>query len=126
MPEDASLFIKLYIDEDVTNELAAALRDRGFEAESASDAGLLNADDDVQLAHAAAHNMVLLTYNVQDYLALGQQYSKESRSHSGIVVSSDQYSRRQFGTLLRLVLRLLNVLSADEMINRIVFLQQFK
>jgi predicted nuclease of predicted toxin-antitoxin system len=126
MAEDAGLFIKLYIDEDVTNELAVALRDRGFEAESAADAGLLNADDDAQLAHAAANNMALLTYNVQDYPALGQQYSEEGRSHSGIVVSSDQYGRRQFGTLLRLVLHLLNALSADELIDRIVFLQQFK
>ena len=126
MAEVAGLFIKLYIDEDITNELAVALRDRGFEAESAADAGLLNADDDVQLAHAAANNMALLTYNVQDYLALGRQYAAEGRSHSGIVVSSDQYSRRQFGTLLRLVLRLLNTLSADELINHIVFLQQVK
>ena len=126
MPDEAGLFIRLYIDEDVSNELAVALRDRGFVAESATDAGLLNADDDKQLAHAASHNMALLTYNVKDYLALGRQYAKEGRSHSGIVVSSDQYSRRQFGTLLRLVLGLLNVLSADELINRIVFLQQFK
>jgi Domain of unknown function (DUF5615) len=94
MAEDAGLFIKLYIDEDVSNELAVALRDRGFEAESAADARLLNVDDDVQLAHAAAYNMALLTYNVQDYLALDRQYAEAGRSHSGIVVSEDQYSRR--------------------------------
>ncbi len=126
MAEDAGLFIKLYIDEDVSHELADALRDRGFEAESAADAGLLDADNDVQLAHAATNKMALLTYNVQDYLALGRQYEEAGRSHSGIIVSADQYSRRQFGTLLRLVLRLLNALSADEIVNRIVFLQQFK
>jgi uncharacterized protein DUF5615 len=61
MADDQNLFIRLYIDGDVTSELAPALRDCGFYAESAADAGLLNAPDDVQLAYAVSHNMTLLT-----------------------------------------------------------------
>ncbi len=45
MAEEAGLFIRLYIDEDVTNELAAALRDRGFAAERLPNPGRLPGDD---------------------------------------------------------------------------------
>jgi hypothetical protein len=37
-----------------------------------------------------------------------------------------QFSQRQFGELLRRVLRLLNRLTADELYNQMIFLQQFK
>jgi hypothetical protein len=41
MSDPAQLFIALYTDEDITSELAPALRERGFEAQSAAEAGLL-------------------------------------------------------------------------------------
>jgi hypothetical protein len=55
MSDPAQLFIALYTDEDVTSELAPALRERGFEAQSAAEAGLLQSDDAQQLAYAATH-----------------------------------------------------------------------
>lgn len=36
MSDPARLFIAVYTDEDITSELAPALRERGFEAESAA------------------------------------------------------------------------------------------
>jgi predicted nuclease of predicted toxin-antitoxin system len=125
MAEAPRLFIALYTDEDVTSELAPALRDRGFEAQSAVEVRLLNADDSAQLAYAAEHDMALLTCNAEHYLKLAKQYAESGRSHAGIIISSEQYSRRRFGELLRLVLRLMNSLTADEMRNCVVYLQQF-
>ena len=46
MAEEPRLFIALYTDEDVTSELAKAVRERGFIAQSAAEAGLLNVEDD--------------------------------------------------------------------------------
>ena len=86
MSDPARLFIALYTDEDITSELAPALRERGFEAQSA---------------------------------AAGQ-------SHAGIIISSEQYSRRRFGELLRLTLRVMNTVTVDEMRDAVVYLQQFK
>lgn len=37
MNDPARLFIALYTDEDITSELAPALRERGFEAQSAEE-----------------------------------------------------------------------------------------
>ena len=126
MAESPRLFIALYTDEDITNELAPAVRERGFDAQSAAEAGLLNADDAIQLAYAAEHNLTLITCNAGDYLQLARQYAEAGRPHSGIIISSEQFSRRRFGELLRLVLRLMNSLSADEMQNCVVYLQQFR
>jgi len=126
MADTPRLFIALDTDEDVTSELAPALRDRGFEAQSAAEAGLLNADDSAQLAYAAEHDMALLTCDAEHFLKLAKQCAAGGRSHSGIIISAEQYSRRRFGELLRLVLRLMNTLTADEMRNNVVYLQQFR
>jgi predicted nuclease of predicted toxin-antitoxin system len=126
MSDPARLFIALYTDEDVTSELAPALRERGFEAQSAAEAGLLHADDARQLAYAAAHDLTLLTCNASHFLRLARQYAAAGQSHAGIIISSEQYSRRRFGELLRLTLRVMNTLTVDELRNTVVYLQQFK
>lgn len=126
MADAPSLFISLYTDEDVTSELAPMLRERGFVAQSAAEAGLLNADDPLQLAYAAEHGMALLTCNADHFLLLARQYVEAGWPHAGIIISSEQFSRRRLGELLRLVLRLLNSLTAGEMRNCVVYLQQFR
>jgi predicted nuclease of predicted toxin-antitoxin system len=126
MSHEPRLFIAVYTDEDITSELAPALRERGFDAISAYDADLLGKTDNEQLAFATKSDRSLLTCNASDFLRLAKIYSEESRTHSGIIISSEQYSRRQFGELLRQTLLLLNSLTADEMANNIVFLQAYK
>jgi len=126
MAEAASLFLQLYTDEDMTSELAPAIRDRGFAAQSAAEAGLLNREDAVQLAYAAEHGMAILTCNAGDFVVLAKRYAEAGLTHAGIIISSEQFSRRQFGELLRLLLRLMNSMSAEEMRNRVIYLQQFK
>jgi hypothetical protein len=126
MSDPAQLFITLYTDEDITSELAPALRERGFEAQSAAEAGRLQSDDAQQLAYAATHGLTLMTCNAAHFLMLARQYAAAGQSHAGIIISSEQYSRRRFGELLRLTLRVVNTLAADEMRNSVVYLQQFK
>lgn len=126
MAETARLFVAVYTDEDITRELAPALRERGFDALSANEAGMLHADDIEQLRYAAQHDMALLTCNADDFLSLAQQYAQQGLTHSGIIVSSEQFSRRRFGELLRLMLVLLNARSAEELHNTVIYLQQFR
>ena len=125
-PQEAPrLFVALYTDEDVTADLAPALRWRGYQAQSATEAGNLGICDEAQLTYAAEQGMAILTYNAQDFVPLARTWHFAGRGHTGIILS-EQFSQRQFGELLRRVLRLLNSLTADEIHNRIVFLQQFK
>ncbi len=126
MVDEPRLFLALYTDEDVTSELAPALRERGFEAQSAIEAGMLNANNGDQLAYATSRGMALLTCNADHFVRLAKQFSETGQSHSGIVVSAEQYGRRHFGELLRMVLHLLNTLTAEDMRDCLVYLQQFR
>jgi hypothetical protein len=126
MSEALSLYIALYTDADVTTDLAVALRERDYVAQSAAEAGLADANDDVQLAYAVEHRMTLLTFNTRDFGRLNKEYALQGRTHYGIVVSTEQFGKKRFGELLRQTLHLLETYSADEMINRLVYLQEFR
>jgi hypothetical protein len=117
--------IALYTDEDVTTDLAPALRWRGYTAQSTVETDNTARSDEGQLTYTTEQGMAILTYNAQDFIPLARAWYATGREHAGIILS-EQFSQRQFGELLRRVLRLLDSLSADEMYNRIVFLQQFK
>jgi len=117
--------VALYTDEDVTTDLAPALRWRGYTAQNTVEADNTARSDAAQLTYATEQGMTILTYNAQDFIPLARAWYATGREHAGIILS-EQFSQRQFGELLRRVLRLLDSLSADEMYNRIVFLQQFK
>jgi hypothetical protein len=68
--------------------------------------------------------MAILTCNADDFMALAESWYFAGREHSGIVLAP-QFNSRPFGELLRQVLRFLNSLTADEVRNRVLFLQQF-
>lgn len=122
---DPRLFVSLYTDEDVTSDLAPALRRRGYHAQSTVEVGNSAFSDEAQLAYATESGMAILTYNIQDFVPLAQTWFLSNREHSGIILS-EQFNHNQFGELLRRVLRLLNRWTADELRNQILFLQQFK
>jgi hypothetical protein len=123
--EAPSLFVTLYTDEDVTADLAPALRWRGYKAQSTLEVDNLGLSDEAQLLFAAERGMAILTYNAQDFIPLARDWFLTQREHAGIVLS-EQMSQRRFGELLRRVLRFLNHMTAEEMWNRIIFLQQFR
>ena len=120
-----SLFIALYTDEDVTADLAPALRRRGCDAQSTAEAGNVSLSDEDQLRYAAEQARAIFTYNIEDFISLARQWYEQGIEHAGIILS-EQFSQRQFGELLRRLLRLLDSLTADEMRQQIVYLQHFK
>lgn len=122
---DVALYIALYLDEDVTQELALVLRERGYDVISAIEAGLLGYSDDKQLEYAISQGRAVLTYNSTDYADLATEGFESRREHPGIIISQ-QFSKRRFGELLRQVLKLLNSLTRDEMRNQVVNLQTYK
>ena len=125
MADPPGLFIQIYVDEDSTSALAEALRERGYVAESALEAGLGEANDEAQLTYAASKGMAILTRNNIDFSALSKQWAKSGREHAGIIIS-EKFSREQFGELLRRTLKLLNTMTADEIQNTFVYLSRFR
>lgn len=119
--------IKLYLDEDITaaSHLAATLRQRGFDAVSTIEVGNRRLDDRAQFTYAIAEGRVLLTFNIQDYIPLAQEFYAENREFPGLIVSP-QIQGHRFQQLVRLVLNLLDQTDEKSMRNTIRFLQEFQ
>src|SRR2546423_3872797 len=90
----AGLGIRLYIDEDVEQDLAERLRRRGYDPESCVEAGRHNQGirDEEQPAYAAQQGRAILVYNSRDYVPLAGVWHIRGLQHAGIIVSA-QISR---------------------------------
>ena len=85
--------IRFYLDEHVPTAVAQGLRRRGVDVMTVVDAGLRSADDEAQLAFAAAEGRVFVTRD-SDFLRLHSQ----GVSHAGIVYSP---RRTSIGVLVK-------------------------
>ncbi|CAG0947594.1 hypothetical protein ANRL1_04314 [Anaerolineae bacterium] len=66
--------IRLYLDADVSAELAEKLRERQVDVISARDANRLRASDADQLAFAVSQHRAILTHNRDDFEDLVIEY----------------------------------------------------
>jgi len=114
--------IKLLLDENIWQGLPATLRSRGYDVLHVYHAQRGGFEDDAQLAFAVEQGRTLLTYNMQDFAPLATLWYEAGRSHAGIILSSEL----ERGELLRRVEKLLATVSAEEMVNAVRFLQEFK
>lgn len=83
---------------------------------------MLAEDDYRQMDYAVSRQRAIVTFNFDDFTLLHEQYRAEGKEHWGIILSTEE----SIGTLVHRLLRLLNSASADELKNRIVWLNQFK
>jgi len=112
----------LLLDEHIWVHLATLLREQGFDVYHVSEVGLGNTPDPDILREAARKHRAVVTFNARDYLPLAHQYAAEGRVHYGIVVSNEIPQ----GELKRRVTKLLESVSAEELMNMVRFLQEFK
>jgi len=114
--------IRLLIDEDVRPLLAETLRQRGFEAQHVSELQRGGLSDAEQLAFAVDQRRAIFTHNIRDFVLLDREYRAKRRAHHGILVS-DQLPFRE---LLRRTMRCLSRKSEADVLNQIIWLQDFK
>ncbi|WP_297631552.1 DUF5615 family PIN-like protein [Caldilinea sp.] len=114
-----SLYMRLYFDEDVSVEIAANLRSRGFDVLTVRDAGRLRLADEEQLAFAVEQRRAMVTHNRIDFELLHQQYFAEQRLHFGIIIVK---RRPDDFVVVRKLLNLLDTVSADEMCNQLRYI----
>ncbi len=110
--------IRLFIDEDVWNDLAAALREAGYDAISVAESERKGLSDEDQLAYAIAERRAIFTHNAQDFAPLAETYYFQGIRHYGIIVA------RHFekGKLLRRTLTLLGELTVESLSNTLRFI----
>jgi len=106
--------IRFQTDEHIQKGVIRALRARGVDVLTTSDAGLLGASDESQLAHAHREGRVLVTQD-QDFLRL----AAAGLAHSGIA-----YARvgSSIGEIQYWLLILRDVMTPEEMENRVEYL----
>jgi hypothetical protein len=99
---------KLHLDADTSRKsLWLTLRERGYDVTRTPNEWMaLDASDEVQLLGAAAQGRVIFTYNIRDFIALGQRYP----FHGGIILST----QRPFPVVLQALDKLLSETNADE------------
>ena len=112
------LFIELYLDEDVSVLVADLVRTQGFVASTTREAGMLGRDDPEQLAYAVAGQMAVVTHNRKHYEALATEYFATGQTHYGIIIAA----RRSPYQLARLLLNILNSVTADETENQLRYI----
>lgn len=121
MANELKLFILLYTDADVDTDLAAKVRQQGFDALSALEAGKTRLKDDEQLDFATAQQRAILTHNQKHFAPMHEKWLSEGREHAGIILSTQV----PMGELLHRTIRLLDQVTADEMRNNLRYLNDF-
>jgi hypothetical protein len=116
--------IKLYFDEDALHRrLKQALRERGVDVLTAEEAGMRERDDKEHLDFATAQGRVLYSFNIGDYCGIHTECIVSNKSHSGIILAPQQ--RYSIGEQMRRLTRIVNVRTAEQMINQLEFLSNW-
>jgi len=116
---DASLFIRLYLDEDVSVFVAQLIRPHGFDVLTTREAQNLGQADAAQLQFAATHQRTILTHNRCDYELLHETALGEQRSHAGILIANRRASDFE---LARRIMIVLDTFTSDELTNQLLYL----
>jgi hypothetical protein len=112
--------VRLYFDEDSSrHSLARELRARGADVVTVHEAGTRGKTDEEQLDWATVNARTLYSFNRGHFYRWHTTWVKESRPHTGIILSRQDLS---IGEQMRRLLRLISTLTAEEMRNRIEFL----
>jgi predicted nuclease of predicted toxin-antitoxin system len=107
--------IRFHLDEHVPHAVAAGLRRLGIDATTTTDADLLGADDDAQIAFGPADGRVIFTED-DDFLVLASQGTE----HAGLVYCHQNV--RSIGQIVRALGLIWDVYEPSEMVNRIEFI----
>lgn len=116
--------IRLYLDEDAIDEdFVQALRSHDIDVLTVAEVDMLHRLDSEQLDWAKQNQRVLFSFNTKDFYQLHTQLIEQDSAHAGILLAPQQ--RYGVGELVRRVLRLMAVRTAEDMQSRVEFLSNW-
>jgi len=113
--------IKVYLDEDVPEAVALALRLRGFDVLTTREADNKGLTDRQQLDFASSVGRILLSHNIADFARLHLECVKEGVDHHGLILSRQV----PVGMLVKGLSRLLSQASSIGFRNRVLWLSDW-
>jgi hypothetical protein len=105
--------------------LAVELRSRGYDILTTEESGNDTASDEEQLAFATTQHRAIVTFNIRDFAPLHDRWQAADHKHAGIIVSQ-QLGYREYGAILHRMQRLLDHMTAEDLVANLVHLEQFK
>jgi hypothetical protein len=99
--------------------VAEGLRRRGVEASTAYDEQKVGVTDEDQLAQAAGLGAVIFTHD-PDLIEIAREINRRGDDHRGVIFVDTH--RLRLGECIRRLALYADVVSAEEMVNRIEFL----
>jgi predicted nuclease of predicted toxin-antitoxin system len=111
--------LKIYTDENVDVRVAEGLRRRGVEAVSVYDEGKVGLSDEAQLVHANTLGAVIFTHDA-DLIEIATETNRLGDDHCGVIFVEMHLLR--LGECIRRLALYADVVTVEEMINRIEFL----
>ena len=97
--------MKLYLDEDINPKVSGILRQKGVDAVSAHETGMLEASDEEQLSFAAAEGRAMVTRNRDDFITLTVQFFEALRQHKGLIIVPHTIPGSEFSKLANILVR---------------------
>jgi hypothetical protein len=113
--------MRFLVDEHVSPCLAVYLRFLGHDAQAVvkeREVDLMGKLDEVVFSVAVDEGRVVVTFNVDDYVRLGDEYREDGRDHPGIILSPTR-GYQDFEVVFRSVGRLLDEVPADKFPNQL-------
>ena len=107
--------IRFHLDELADHAIARGLQLRGIDVTTATDAGLISADDEEHLAFGLREGRVVFTHD-DDFLTL----HAEGVQHAGIAFCAPE--SRTIGDIVRYLCLMYDCMNAEEMRARVEFL----
>lgn len=98
--------MKIHLDEDLSPTIARMLREKGIDATSTHEAGLIGIPDQEQLVHATREGRALLTRNARHFTALAADRIRSQEPHAGIVVCPPTMKGTEYAAMVRAIQRL--------------------
>jgi len=113
--------IRLYLDEDVPETIAIALRLRGYDVITVKEASKKGSTDLEQIQYATSEERILFTHNIADFCKIHSGFISKGNEHSGIIVSR----QLPVGTIVKALLRLLASVNHGKVRNNIIWLSDW-
>ena len=119
--------ICFYLDEDtIKTALIQALRNADLDVVTVADVkrlGYADEEHEEQLIWATEQKRVIYSFNIGDFCRLHRDFIAEDKSHTGIILASQQ--QYSVGQQLRGLLKLAADKSAQDMVNELVFISAY-
>jgi hypothetical protein len=115
------------LDEDtIKTALIQALRNADLDVVTVADVkrlGYADEEHEEQLIWATEQKRVIYSFNIGDFCRLHRDFIAEDKSHTGIILASQQ--QYSVGQQLRGLLKLAADKSAQDMVNELVFISAY-